>query len=372
MNAVGGIVDASQDGLTIIVEVADGRVCAARISSTRRTDLSRLFVGRPADEAPLLAERIFALCGAAHRVVAARAIASARGEPVPAQRNRSDAIALAAERLGASLRSNMILALQRESKSADLELVRPLGELLSLLRDLCAQSFARAPGAAEAARLLIVRIRASGHALGLAAEGAEPAYPLAFRQLEKEFAASEPLAITAPDSLGDADDLEIMQRARAAGASFAVAPSLEGRAPETGAFARRWAETDFSKGALAARFQARMIDIAECLSELEGAERDFPAACHAFSPALREGFAAAETSRGRLCHWVRLSVDGRIADHQIVAPTEWNFHPTGPFIETLLGASMSRGCAERRIVQLASLFDPCAPFRVEVREHGHA
>jgi Ni,Fe-hydrogenase I large subunit len=114
-----------------------------------------------------------------------------------------------------------------------------------------------------------------------------------------------------------------------------------------------------------------MIDIAACLAELERAEKEIPPPC-AFSHAPREGFAAAETSRGRLFHWVRLAADGRIDDYQIVAPTEWNFHPTGPFVEALLGAAVEHGPAERRIVQLAGLIDPCVPFRVEVREHGHA
>ena len=193
----------------------------------------------------------------------------------------------------------------------------------------------------------------------------------AFEPLEREFGASESFTVAAPDSLGDADDAQVMRKIRAEGASFAASPSLEGRAPETGAFARCWAQTSFSDGALAARFQARMIDIAECFTELERAATDAPHPS-ALSPAPREGFAAGETSRGRLYHWVRLSADDRIEDHRIVAPTEWNFHPTGPFKEALLGATIRCDCAERRIVQLAGLFDPCAPFRVEVREHGHA
>jgi len=69
---------------------------------------------------------------------------------------------------------------------------------------------------------------------------------------------------------------------------------------------------------------------------------------------------------------VRLSADDRIADYQIVAPTEWNFHPAGPFVAALLGAAVPREAAERRIVQLAGLIDPCVPFRVEVKEHVRA
>jgi hydrogenase nickel incorporation protein HypA/HybF len=59
-------------------------------------------------------------------------------------------------------------------------------------------------------------------------------------------------------------------------------------------------------------------------------------------PAVREGFAAVETPRGRLCHWTRLSRDGIIDEYAIVAPTEWNLHPAGPFVLGALGARARR------------------------------
>ncbi len=375
MNAVVGAVAASQGGLAITAEVADERICAVRVSSTRPTNLSLLFIGRPAQEAPLLAERIFSLCGVSHRVVAARALAIARQEPVCPRRNREEAIALIADSLSAALRSNMILALDGDAARSDLDHIRAVGELLSLLRDLRSETEARSAEGSESrkkAKALIRNIRALGRDLYARAPqaGMGPAFRFPSERLEREFVADS-FTVAPPDALGDADDLEVMQRMRMEGASFAVMPSLQGRAPETGAFARRWAETDLSKGALAARFQARIIDTLACIAELERAEKD-PPAPRAVSPSPREGFAAAETSRGRLYHWVRLAADGRIEDYRIVAPTEWNFHPAGPFVEALLGAAVRRGRAERRIAQLAGLFDPCVPFRVEVKERRHA
>jgi len=86
MNAVVGAVAASQGALAITADVADERVCAVCVTSSRPTHLSRLFIGRPAQEAPLLAERIFSLCGVSHRVVAARAIARSRSSPMASAR----------------------------------------------------------------------------------------------------------------------------------------------------------------------------------------------------------------------------------------------------------------------------------------------
>jgi hypothetical protein len=373
MNAIAGAAGAGQDSLTIRIALADARVCAVRISSTRATQISRLFIGRPAQEAPLLAQRIFALCGVSHRLVAARAIASARGEPINSRRNRAETTALIAERLCASLRSNMILALQAGAGVIDPNLIRPVSELLSLARELYCEALARSERDSldcERTLSLIGEICARGGDLSLRGlrGGASGS---AFEALEKDLAKGVSFPVAPPDPLSDADDDEVLQAIRANGASFAANPSLDGRAPETGAFARCWARTDLSKGALAARFEARMIDIAECFAELE-APKMGAAAFRAFSPSPREGLAVAETSRGRLYHWTKLSADDRVEDHQIVAPTEWNFHPTGPFIEALLGATMEPDRADRRIAQLAGLFDPCVPFRVEVREHGHA
>jgi uptake hydrogenase large subunit len=269
----------------------------------------------------------------------------------------------------------MILALDGDAARSDLDHIRAVGELLSLLRDLRSETEARSAEGGESrkkAKALIRNIRALGRDLYARAPqaGMGPAFRFPSERLEREFV-GDSFTVAPPDALGDADDLEVMQRMRTEGASFTVMPSLQGRAPETGAFARRWPETDLSKGALAARFQARIIDILACIAELERAEKD-PPAPRAVSPSPREGFATVETSRGRLYHWVRLAADGRIEDYRIVAPTEWNFHPAGPFVEALLGAAVRRGRAERRIAQLAGLFDPCVPFRVEVKERRHA
>jgi Ni,Fe-hydrogenase I large subunit len=121
-----------------------------------------------------------------------------------------------------------------------------------------------------------------------------------------------------------------------------------------------------------------MIDLAECLDRLSraaaGDETDQTEA-HGVAPAVREGFAAVETSRGRLGHWTRLSRDGKIEDYAIVAPTEWNFHPAGPFVAAVLGARVSKATAATAaasISRLAGLFDPCVLYRVEVVEPAHA
>jgi Ni,Fe-hydrogenase I large subunit len=86
-----------------------------------------------------------------------------------------------------------------------------------------------------------------------------------------------------------------------------------------------------------------------------------------------EGFAAVDSARGRLYHRVKLDGGGRIVDYAIVAPTEWNFHPDGPFVRRLIGARIGAGtAAARRVERLAFVFDPCIGVSAEILDEVHA
>lgn len=377
MSAAASLGALGPGALSIAAEIADGRICSVRVASTRPTNLARLFIGRPAEEAPLLAERIFSLCGASHRVAAARAIAAARDAPICMRRIEAETFALLADRISGTLHSNMVLALHGGDAALDVGRIRTLGEILSLARDLSATALEKSASATRAAiRPLIRNICLLGrrHALPVRRDGVglAPAEEFLFAPLKRAFSSCNGFAANVPDSLCAADDAEILESIRRDGEAFAAAPSLPGRAPETGAFARHWRKTDFSLGALAARFEARMIDLAESIELLERADKHDETAGFAVAPSAREGFAAVETARGRLYHWVRVTPGDRIKTYRIVAPTEWNFHPAGPFVGALLGAAVERKDAEKRIAQLAGLIDPCVAFRVEVKEAAHA
>jgi len=342
--------------ISIIVELADDRVCSVRVRSSRPVHLTRLFLGRPAAEIPPLAGRLFSLCGAAHAFAAASAIAAARGEEK--QLARQSLLALDCERLAETLRALATLADDALPPAA-------LREILALTRELAADE-------PRDRRAIAARLRGETARLGLPDDPATaaPTAGAPFAQLWRELESGFAIAAGAPDGLRPEDDALVLDGIRTQGESFAAAPSIAGRAPETGAFARHWRETDFSRGALCARFCARMIDLAQVVERLE---RSMPQdASRSAAPAAREGFCAVETSRGELYHWARLTPDDRIADYAIVAPTEWNFHPAGPFVAALLGASVPRAAAPQTITRLAGLFDPCVAFRVEIREAAHA
>jgi len=155
---------------------------------------------------------------------------------------------------------------------------------------------------------------------------------------------------------------------------FARAPTWKGTPVETGVLARMQsrplvtAVTGRCGNAVATRMVARLVELALLLGELAGAS---PSArrLEALALAPGEGIAAVQTARGLLLHRARLH-NGSVADYQIVAPTEWNFHPQGAFPRALLALEADDDASlEWKARLTAQALDPCVACRIEV---GHA
>lgn len=78
-----------------------------------------------------------------------------------------------------------------------------------------------------------------------------------------------------------------------------------------------------------------------------------------------EGLGVVEAARGRLFHRVGIS-DGVVRQYQILAPTEWNFHPRGLVAQALQDLPCDY---QSSLEQQASLFinavDPCVGYSLE-------
>lgn len=335
-----------------------GRVTSVDLHSGRPVGVARLFVGRPADEIPALAASLFSLCGFAHGLAARHALAAARDQNAARE---ADASRLAAERLSELLRASIMdwpsASLDRKSVAGPLRL---------------AMIATRALMASEPANGKADDIEAALAACGLRDDAGAPEG--FFRDLMLE-ARAEPFGpAQVPDALTSIDDAAVIRALRRERAAFAATPALPGRVIETGAFARHWRESGNESSTLAARLAARLADIREALATLrQGRSRKPDQAIVARRVGVGEGYAAVETARGRLYHWARLGSDGRVLDYEMLAPTEWNFHPEGPFVATLRGGSVGAGeDAKRRISRLAAVFDPCVAFHVCVNEPAYA
>ena len=158
---------------------------------------------------------------------------------------------------------------------------------------------------------------------------------------------------------------------------FARAPTWAGAPVETGALARMRneplvmvAHAEFGN-AVVTRMVARLAELAQLTLELEGTagRSDRPPRIQSMRLDADEGLAAVETARGLLLHRARVR-DECVVDYQIVAPTEWNFHPEGALVRGLEGIESDD---ERELLLSARLavhaLDPCVGFRFEV---GHA
>jgi len=117
--------------------------------------------------------------------------------------------------------------------------------------------------------------------------------------------------------------------------------------------------------AVVTRITARLVELARWLVEL--GRVDAAPSPRVLSAPLGngEGLAAVDTARGLLLHRARL-VDQRVADYQIVAPTEWNFHPRGALATGLVGLE---GADDVQLLGAARIavhaLDPCVAFRIE-------
>jgi hypothetical protein len=154
--------------------------------------------------------------------------------------------------------------------------------------------------------------------------------------------------------------------------NFIATPIWQQRPRQTGPLTRqaehpliKAMEPVYGKGLLT-RLVARLVELAlipERLTALLQAISQAPEPEPAQDVSLNgQGLGVVEAARGRLVH--RASVSGNVVDrYQILAPTEWNFHPRGLVAQGLLGLD----CVdESKLPEQASLFisavDPCIGY----------
>jgi hypothetical protein len=168
---------------------------------------------------------------------------------------------------------------------------------------------------------------------------------------------------------------DIVVPAMRADRAFERAPTWAGSPVETGALARMRNDplvADVQRrfgNAVGTRIVARLAELAGLIEELTGAETrpEPPARIQGIPLGDGEGLAAVETARGLLLHRARLREE-RVVDYQIVAPTEWNFHPEGALPRGLEGFEPDDELHLLRAARLAvHALDPCVGSRIEVR-----
>ncbi len=373
----------------------DGRqVRRVAIRSSRPFAITRVLAGRTPAEACAIVPRLFGICGAAQGAAAASALDAASAYSHDPRR--------VAERELAAL----VEAAQEHCWRLLIDWPRAMGRAPAT----APVAAARRQTAATLARLTANLPQGGEHttppettadlarALGLLADhvyGMAPAAWLALRDPEALAAwtargATLPAILlgelfTEAPQLGSSDIALMPAATRDAlvasivpvmrhNRDFARAPVWDGSPVETGALARRQAHPLIAAlrardgNVVTTRMAARLAELALLLERLDCAAppRDEAPTVRGDELAEGEGLAAVETARGLLLHRVRLA-DGRVADYDIVAPTEWNFHPEGALSRGLDGiAADDEPALLRRVRIVVQALDPCVACHVEV------
>jgi coenzyme F420-reducing hydrogenase alpha subunit len=366
----------------------DGRLVAKSMVTTRASGIAGALAAQPVEDVPQVLARLFPLCGTAHAIASLAAIEATQGiEVSPAQLAFRELMLLAEH--GAALGWRILMdwppligGPPNVRACAD---IRRAAAAVSTVAEHGA--WARIGGArlrpdrddlgrtvSELARLLIE----------LFPEAADPA--LFWRELEPAIqgGASTPARLinTAradmPADYGRHDrpllssmPADWFAARLAADPVFCNAPTLDGTPAEVGPLAAQrhpliaeavshWGPT-LATRLLAAALDAPVVAGRLCRA-LDELEDDDPVEVDLTRPG--RGAGVVETARGPLAYFVDVAF-GRVRMLRSVAPTEWNFHPEGPFMAALDAAPrVADPVLAARL--LAASFDPCVPFRIEM------
>jgi len=354
-----------------VVRLRPGQRRPRALATTRRALGPALARGRDAALLPDLLGHVFALCGHAHRLCATLAIGAARGcgeatagadalRVLRAQTLRDHAREVclhwpAALRSGAVDAGTASLCAGAAALGAadrdDVGAHAWLSTLLGCRAALWLRGWERDPQAWMRAWLAA----APGWLADMLAQ-AGPVLSMALPPVEPLRVHADPAALA---DLGAAlrDD-----------AGFCLAPTWRERCAETGCWVRlRPGGTPLAATPLM-RCGARLAEMAALVSPAAGGGGALGAGALVLGPC--EGLAWVEMARGLLVHRVRLEArraDARVEALDLLAPTEWNFHPHGAAARAVeaLDPAVPRATLEARAAAAMLAYDPCVRYELE-------
>jgi hypothetical protein len=376
----------SLEGELVVHLAWDGhRVQEARVTSTRPFAASRVLEGKTPAEAAAMVPQLFSICSCAQGAAAVHALAGAGARvaataPIvvvletvqeyfwrllidwpQAMHHRIDAATVSDVRRGIAAHARA-----RDGKPDDESTMAPQ----ALAETLSATAAQKIFGMSPAAWLTL----GDTDALAAWTDGGAtiPAQLLGLLlDTMPELGRSDVALMPAParDAL-----LQAVVPAMTRQAKFSIAPTWDGSPVETGALARMRSQPLIAAlvardgNSVATRMTARLAELATLLVQLCAPPLPDrrPSAIEAVNLGRDEGLGAVQTARGLLLHRVRLA-KGRVAHYQIVAPTEWNFHPDGALVRGLRRmVTDDRATLEQATRLAVQALDPCVGFRIEV------
>lgn len=91
---------------------------------------------------------------------------------------------------------------------------------------------------------------------------------------------------------------------------------------------------------------------------------------HLLITQLAPGLIKVQAARGDLVHRVELSHDvaTNVKQYQIIAPTEWNFHPQGSLVSMLKGVIVPKERLMLLLEKMILAIDPCVAYDIQIEE----
>jgi len=388
---------AIEGDLTVRLDWDGRRVRKATVRSTRPFAASRVLVGRTSADAVRIAPRLFSLCARAQGAAASGAIEAATGRTPTRKMLAAREAAVLLEAIQEYLWRILLDWPQAMGHDAQTEPVAAARQLIAPVLARVAAIACQAEGDAHDASAAMPDAVASGlvelttrHVFGIPAAAwlalgdgkALAAWtaraPTLPARLCGELSAKAPAlgrsdVASMPAPRRDALLAAVVPAMRST-PGFERAPLWQGAPMETGALARTHAHPLVAAAlaqygnAVPTRMVARLAELALLVGRLGGAPAEDTVSpwVDSFPLAAGEGLAAVQTARGLLLHRACVA-DGNVTLYQIVAPTEWNFHPAGALVRGLEGAAAPDAAAlasDARLVVQA--LDPCVDCRVEV------
>lgn len=392
-----------EGGIEIFLPADDRPGDDVEIVNRRPLELVRRLEGLAPDEALCRLTALYSVCRIAQGVAGCRAVEGALGLAVAPADELARELLLAGETLLEHTTKELLFwPGLRGERPANLHAVRTLREALADLHEelypdgdwmrpgggrrvidgaRTEARLAKAEAALDEARLLVPLDAADWRAWVAGARG--PVAGLLRWLEENEWSGRGASAVTLLEPLAE-NALEARLAADADG-SFVARPEWRGAPRETGPLVRRRQERVLLESVartgagLGTRFLAQAVDATRSWEQSQSLAAELCAAPRASASGPTElvageqsglagtgvGLGLVEAARGQLVHRVEIA-DGRIVRYQILAPTEWNFHPRGSLAEGLRGASDGPQ-GEQLARLLAAALDPCVSCRVERR-----
>lgn len=177
------------------------------------------------------------------------------------------------------------------------------------------------------------------------------------------------------DSLPELDQDLLMQRfSDSTAEQFIALPEWNGQHYETTTLSRQMDQPLIQSLAqefhntLITRWVARLLELARIPGQLRELQSIIESSDSMQDMTLnnRTGLAQTEAARGRLIHRVEIN-DERISQYQILAPTEWNFHPQGLIAQSLSNLTSNDPQLLQQLARLMiNVIDPCVGYELKV------